>query len=361
MGAVVAGYLGAGAHAQPPAARRGLNGDPLARSSSRRSIAAGWGIATYLLNQDRAFEGAVGQLEGVPWAVPILLTVVGLHLLITAADGAGRVRHRRQRRGGAARGHQRHMGQDVVLHHDRPRGLPRGHGAASQLNSVSPQTGGNDTLLRAVGAAAIGGVTLFGGRGKLIYPVIGGLVVATIDNGLGLMGTVAGIDFTQSGPKFIVQGLVLLLAASVDAISRPRRARDGARPLGPPDSQDHHHRRRGGARGLGDAESRPWPAATPRRPGVRRAARGAAGLEGYDAMLRRPRHRRRLHLPAQRHAPRLDDARAGRRQARAVREAVHAAGRRGRGGVRRAEAFGLLLSEAFMWRHNPQTRLLRTR
>ena len=95
-----------------------------------------------------------------------------------------------------------------------------GMALASQLNSVSPQTGGNDTLLRAVGAAAIGGVSLFGGRGKLIYPVVGGLVVATIDNGLGLMGTVAGIDFTQSGPKFIVQGLVLLLAASVDAISR---------------------------------------------------------------------------------------------------------------------------------------------
>ena len=99
-----------------------------------------------------------------------------------------------------------------------------GMALGSQLNSVSPQTGGNDTLLRAVGAAAIGGVSLFGGRGKLIYPVVGGLVVATIDNGLGLMGTVGPVDFTQSGPKFIVQGLVLLLAASVDAISRQRSA-----------------------------------------------------------------------------------------------------------------------------------------
>jgi D-xylose transport system permease protein len=97
-----------------------------------------------------------------------------------------------------------------------------GMALGSQLNSVSPQTGGNDTLLRAVGAAAIGGVSLFGGRGKLLYPVVGGLVVATIDNGLGLMGKVGPIDFTQSGPKFIVQGLVLLLAASVDALSRKR-------------------------------------------------------------------------------------------------------------------------------------------
>jgi D-xylose transport system permease protein len=99
-----------------------------------------------------------------------------------------------------------------------------GMALGSQLNSVSPQTGGNDTLLRAVGAAAIGGVSLFGGRGRLIYPVVGGLVVAMIDNGLGLMGTIGPVDFTESGPKFIVQGIVLLLAASVDAISRHRSA-----------------------------------------------------------------------------------------------------------------------------------------
>jgi D-xylose transport system permease protein len=97
-----------------------------------------------------------------------------------------------------------------------------GMALGSQLNSVSPQTGGNDTLLRAVGAAAIGGVSLFGGRGRLIYPVVGGLVVATIDNGLGLIGKIGSVDFTQSGPKFIVQGIVLLLAASVDAVSRRR-------------------------------------------------------------------------------------------------------------------------------------------
>ena len=82
-----------------------------------------------------------------------------------------------------------------------------GMALGSQLNSVSPQTGGNDTLLRAVGAAAIGGVSLFGGRGKLLYPVVGGLVVATIDNGLGLMGEGRpGSTSPQSGPKFIVAG-----------------------------------------------------------------------------------------------------------------------------------------------------------
>ena len=58
-------------------------------------------------------------------------------------------------------------------------------------------------LLYAVGAAVIGGTSLFGGKGRILDAVLGGLVVAVIDNGMGLMGY-------SSGVKFIVTGLVLL-------------------------------------------------------------------------------------------------------------------------------------------------------
>ncbi|CAB5038224.1 unannotated protein [freshwater metagenome] len=86
---------------------------------------------------------------------------------------------------------------------------------ASRDNSVSPTTGGAQTLLFAVGAAVIGGTSLFGGRGRVIDAVIGGLVVAVIANGLPLVTQ-------QSGIQYVVTGLVLLVAASVDAISRKR-------------------------------------------------------------------------------------------------------------------------------------------
>jgi D-xylose transport system permease protein len=43
--------------------------------------------------------------------------------------------------------------------------------------------------------------------------ILGGLVVAVIDNGMGLLGYGAGI-------QFLVTGAVLLVSASVDAISR---------------------------------------------------------------------------------------------------------------------------------------------
>jgi len=83
----------------------------------------------------------------------------------------------------------------------------------SRANSVSPTTGGNATLLYAVGAAVIGGTSLFGGKGKMRDAILGGLVVAVIDNGMGLLGYAAGI-------KYIVTGLVLLVSAGVDALSR---------------------------------------------------------------------------------------------------------------------------------------------
>ena len=91
---------------------------------------------------------------------------------------------------------------------------------SSRTNSVSPTTGGSLTLLYAVGAAVIGGTSLFGGKGRIVDAVIGGLVIAVIDNGMLLLNQ-------PSGRVYIVTGIVLLLAASVDAISRRRAAATG--------------------------------------------------------------------------------------------------------------------------------------
>ncbi|HWJ85619.1 MAG TPA: ABC transporter permease, partial [Cellulomonas sp.] len=89
--------------------------------------------------------------------------------------------------------------------------------AASRATSVDPNAGGSNVLLYAVGAAVIGGTSLFGGKGRIIDALIGGAVIAVIDNGMALLGYGAGI-------KYVVTGGVLVAAASIDAISR-RRAR----------------------------------------------------------------------------------------------------------------------------------------
>ena len=91
---------------------------------------------------------------------------------------------------------------------------------ASRDNSISPSTGGASTLLYAVGAAVIGGTSLFGGKGRVVDAILGGLVIAIIINGMGLLNQ-------PSSVVFMVTGLVLLVAASVDAISRRRAAATG--------------------------------------------------------------------------------------------------------------------------------------
>jgi len=91
---------------------------------------------------------------------------------------------------------------------------------AANTGKVSPSSGGGNALLYAVGAAVIGGTSLFGGKGRAIDAVIGGLVIATIINGLLLLNNAAWINY-------VVTGGVLLIAAGVDAISRRRRSAAG--------------------------------------------------------------------------------------------------------------------------------------
>ena len=91
---------------------------------------------------------------------------------------------------------------------------------ASRLRSVDTNVGGGSLLLYSIAAAVIGGTSLFGGRGSAKAAILGALVIAAIDNGLGLLGL-------GSGQKFVITGLVLLIAVTVDALSRRGHAEAG--------------------------------------------------------------------------------------------------------------------------------------
>ena len=94
--------------------------------------------------------------------------------------------------------------------------------AASRANSVDPNTGGSNVLLYAVGAAVIGGTSLFGGKGRVLDAVLGGAVVAVIDNGMGLMGYSAGM-------KFIVTGRLAAARVRAPGVGRTVLAANGRR------------------------------------------------------------------------------------------------------------------------------------
>src|SRR4051812_5985227 len=179
-------------------------------------------VAVFLLSQERQRANAPIVIQGVPWVVPLVTVffVALTFLLVRTSFG----RHVYAVGGNAEAA--RRAGIDVpnikticfIL--GSTLAIVAGILLASRDNSVSPTTGGAQTLLYAVGAAVIGGTSLFGGRGRIVDAVTGGLVVAIIANGLPLVTE-------KSGVQFIINGLVLLLAASVDAISRRRAAATG--------------------------------------------------------------------------------------------------------------------------------------
>ncbi len=91
---------------------------------------------------------------------------------------------------------------------------------ASRLRSVATNSGGGNLLLLVIAAAVIGGVSLFGGTGRVSAAFLGALLIAAIQNGMDLLGLAAGT-------KFVVTGLVLLLAVLVDSLSKRGRSARG--------------------------------------------------------------------------------------------------------------------------------------
>jgi D-xylose transport system permease protein len=195
------------------------------------ALAVMLGVLVYLLNQPRQIVrpgkvscdpsdptlGCIPIIQGVPWAVLVVLVLVVFLTFVLGRTAFGR--HIYAVGGNAEAARRAGISVKGIKTYCfmicSTLAAVAGVLIASRDNSVSPTTGGAQTLLFAVGAAVIGGTSLFGGRGKVMDAVIGGLVIAVIANGLPLITS-------QSGVQFVVTGLVLLVAASVDALSRKR-------------------------------------------------------------------------------------------------------------------------------------------
>jgi D-xylose transport system permease protein len=179
---------------------------------------------TAVLSQERAVNPAINSLKGVPIVVPIIGAFLIFWTFVLGRTTYGRHVY--------AVGGNTEAARRAGIPVDRIRisvfaiastmAAIGGIMAVSRASSVDPNTGGSNILLYSVGAAVIGGTSLFGGKGKIINAVIGGAVIAVIDNGMGLMGF-------SSGQKYIFTGLILLVAASVDALARRRAAATGTR------------------------------------------------------------------------------------------------------------------------------------
>lgn len=172
-------------------------------------------LATWALTVERSNNPDLVSLRGIPYVVPVILVLlVGATFVLSRTSFGLHI----YAVGGNAEAARR-AGINVKMVRITAFMICTGFAAVagmifvSRANSISPTTGGSSTLLYAVGAAVIGGTSLFGGKGKVSDAILGGIVVAVIDNGMALLGYPAGI-------KFMVTGAVLLISATIDAVSR---------------------------------------------------------------------------------------------------------------------------------------------
>ncbi|MFC5814503.1 sugar ABC transporter permease [Nonomuraea harbinensis] len=204
---------------------RGLVADPMSLIAARvGALVVIGGLAVYVLNLERSRNPLLTSLTGVPIVVPIILALLVLWTFVLHRTAFGRHIY--------AVGGNPEAARRAGIPVDRIKvaafvicssmAAVGGIIAASRASSVDPNTGGSSVLLYAVGAAVIGGTSLFGGKGRVLDAILGGAVVAVIENGMGLMGYGASV-------KYLVTGSVLLLAAGVDAIARKRASAAGLR------------------------------------------------------------------------------------------------------------------------------------
>lgn len=194
--------------------KSGLVAPPASLSLVKIGLIAAVALVIVLIcNTNRA---NLGTLEGVPWVIPIVLAVLGAWTILLQRTKFGRYVYAI---GGNAEASRR-AGINVALVRTVAFGLCSFTAGvamllyASLLGGMSNNVGGGQYVLYAVAAAVIGGTSLFGGRGKPLHGVLGGLVIAGIYNGLYLQG-ISSVEW-----QYIVTGLVLLAAIIVDAVSR---------------------------------------------------------------------------------------------------------------------------------------------
>jgi D-xylose transport system permease protein len=165
-------------------------------------------------------RGALVPIQGVPWVVLVVLAVLAAWTVLLGRTRFGRYQYAI---GGNAEAARRAgislapMKTYAFMLGSFTAGIA-GIVYASRLRSISTAVDGGNLVLYAVAAAVIGGTSLFGGRGKAINAVLGGLVIAAIDNGMGLQGY-------SAAAKYVVTALVLLAAVTIDAITRRGRTR----------------------------------------------------------------------------------------------------------------------------------------
>jgi D-xylose transport system permease protein len=194
----------------------GLVAPPPAITVLKVAVMAAAGVVLVLVcNTNR---GVLIPVQGVPYVVLVVLGVLTVWTFLLGRTRFGRYLYAIGNNAEAARRAGISLGWNKLWAFVLT-GLTAGIAGivyASRLGSISNNIDGGTLVLYAVASAVIGGASLFGGRGKMIYALLGGLVIATIYNGMGLLGLAASY-------QYMVTALVLLAAVTIDSLARRGR------------------------------------------------------------------------------------------------------------------------------------------
>jgi D-xylose transport system permease protein len=193
----------------------GLVAPPLALTLLKIAAMAGAGvILVAICNTNRGL--AVGSgLRGVPYFVPVVLFFVVAYSFLLTRTRYGRHVYAIGGNAEAARRAGINLRRARIIAFMLCSGTAGVGGIiyASRLASISNNIDGGTLVLYSIASAVIGGTSLFGGRGKMLHALLGGLVIATIYNGILLIGLGAAA-------QYMITALVLLAAVTIDAVAR---------------------------------------------------------------------------------------------------------------------------------------------
>ena len=195
-------------------ASAGLEPQPLTGALVRIAVVAAAVLAAVaILNDDR----------GVPLAALIMISLMAIFSFITNRTRYGRHIYAVGGNAEAARraGIRINWVRISVFVLASTLAAAGGVLAASRLLAVNQSSGASDLLLLAIAGPVIAGTSLFGGRGFVWSALLGALVIGSISNGMDLLALASDV-------KFMVTGGVLLIAVTIDALTRLRQQTSGA-------------------------------------------------------------------------------------------------------------------------------------
>jgi D-xylose transport system permease protein len=192
---------------------RGLHTQPLGVTALTIALVAAAGFALMWICNSNHGIIATSSVRGMPWVIPFVLIIILFYSWLLTRTRTGRYIYAVGNNKEAARRAGIKVNWIVTFAF-----IMSGATAAlasliyiSEQGNMSTSVDGGGLVLYAVAAAVIGGTTLFGGRGRMVNALLGGVIIAVIFDGLGLMGVSAAV-------QDIATAVVLLAAVSLDAI-----------------------------------------------------------------------------------------------------------------------------------------------